>query len=167
MKPSQNVYVRLFGYLYGYKPQLLLGYASMLAASLINLLIPQVVKSAIDRGLAAGNVSALIVSAGLILGIAAIRAVVAFGQRYCGEWLTHRVAYDLRNDFFNAIQWVTISFHDRAHTGDLMSRATSDTAETERFIGMGLMDLTSVVILSLGVGVAMFWEDASLALLAI
>ena len=167
MKPSQNVYVRLFGYLHGYKPQLLFGYASMLAASLINLLIPQVVKSAIDRGLAAGNISALIVSAGLILGIAAIRAAAAFGQRYCGEWLTHRVAYDLRNDFFNAIQWVTISFHDRAHTGDLMSRATSDTAETERFIGMGLMDLTSVVILSLGVGVAMFWEDASLALLAI
>ena len=167
MKTGQNVYLRLFGYLLRYKPQLLFGYTAMLAASLINLLVPQVVKSAIDRGLAAGNVSALIQPAALILGIAAIRGVMAFGQRYCGEWLTHRVAYDLRNDFFNAIQLVTISFHDRANTGDLMSRATSDTAETDRFIGMGLMDLTSVVILSLGVGVAMFWEDASLALLAI
>ena len=167
MKTGQNVYLRLFGYLLRHIPHLLLGYAAMLAALLINLLVPQVVKSAIDRGLAAGNVSALIESAALILGIAAIRGVMAFGQRYCGEWLTHRVAYDLRNDFFNAIQLATMSFHDRSQTGDLMSRATSDTAETERFIGMGLMDLTAIFVLSLGVGVALFWEDASLALLAI
>jgi len=167
VKTGQNVYLRLFGYLLRNIPHLLFGYAAMLAALLINLLVPQVVKSAIDRGLAAGNVSALIESAALILGIAAIRGVMAFGQRYCGEWLTHRVAYDLRNDFFNAIQLATMSFHDRSQTGDLMSRATSDTAETERFIGMGLMDLTAVFVLSLGVGVALFWEDASLALLAI
>ena len=167
MKRSQNVYVRLLGYLYGYKPQLLFGYVCMLSASLINLLVPQIVKSAIDSGIASGNVSSLIKSASLILGMAAMRGVVAFGQRYCGEWLTHRVAYDLRNDFFNAIQYATVSFHDKAHTGDLMSRATSDTVETESFIGMGLMDLTSVVILSVGVGAAMFLEDAPLALLAI
>ena len=73
MKTGQNVYLRLFGYLLRHIPHLLLGYAAMLASLLINLLVPQVVKSAIDRGLAAGNVSALIVSAGLILGIAAIR----------------------------------------------------------------------------------------------
>jgi ATP-binding cassette subfamily B protein len=167
MKPGKNVYVRLLGYLRRYKPQLLFGYASMVVASLINLIVPQIVKSAIDSGLAAGNVSALVKSAGLILGMAVMRGIAAFGQRYCGEWLTHRVAYDLRNDFFNAMQLATVSFHDRAYTGDLMSRATSDTAETERFIGMGLMDLTSVVMLSVGVGAAMFWVDTSLALLAI
>jgi|TARA_B100001964_G_scaffold223853_1_gene270182 ATP-binding cassette subfamily B protein len=167
MKPSKNVYVRLVGYLVRYKPQLLFGYASMFVASLITLIVPQIVKSAIDSGLAAGHASALVKPAGLILGMAVVRGIVAFGQRYCGEWLTHRVAYDLRNDFFNAIQLATVSFYDGAHTGDLMSRATSDTAETERFIGMGLMDLTSVVMLSIGVGAAMFWEDASLALLAI
>jgi ATP-binding cassette subfamily B protein len=139
----------------------------MFVASLITLIVPQIVKSAIDSGLAAGHASALVKPAGLILGMAVVRGIVAFGQRYCGEWLTHRVAYDLRNDFFNAIQLATVSFYDGAHTGDLMSRATSDTAETERFIGMGLMDLTSVVMLSIGVGAAMFWEDASLALLAI
>ncbi|MDP7578915.1 MAG: ABC transporter ATP-binding protein, partial [SAR202 cluster bacterium] len=163
----KNVYVRLVGYLVRYKPQLLFGYASMFVASLITLIVPQIVKSAIDSGLAAGHASALVKPAGLILGMAVVRGIVAFGQRYCGEWLTHRVAYDLRNDFFNAIQLATVSFYDGAHTGDLMSRATSDTAETERFIGMGLMDLTSVVMLSIGVGAAMFWEDASLALLAI
>ena len=139
----------------------------MISAALINLLLPQVVKNAIDQGLAEGNMGSILRSSLLILVIAVVRGLAAFGQRYCGEWLTYRVAYDLRKDFFDAIQAVPISFHDVAHTGDLMSRATSDTAETERFVGMGLMDLVSVVILSFGVCIAMFYESSYLALLSI
>ena len=164
---NKNVYLRLIGYLSRYKRYVFTGYAAMIAASLINLLLPQIVKNAIDQGIAAGNMDSVIRSAALILLIAIVRGVAAFSQRYCGEWLTYRVAYDLRKDFFDAIQLVPISFHDVAHTGDLMSRATSDTAETERFVGMGLMDLLSVAILSLGVCIAMFFESSYLALLSI
>ena len=164
---NKNVYLRLIGYLSRYKRYVFTGYASMIAASLINLLLPQIVKNAIDQGITEGNMVSVLRSASLILVIAVARGLVAFGQRYCGEWLTYRVAYDLRKDFFDAIESVPISFHDVAHTGDLMSRATSDTSETERFIGMGLIDLASVVILSLGVCVAMFLESSYLALLAI
>ncbi|MEE3255068.1 MAG: ABC transporter ATP-binding protein, partial [Chloroflexota bacterium] len=164
---NKNVYLRLIGYLSRYKRYVFTGYAAMIAATLINLLLPQVVKNAIDQGLAASNMDSVIRSAALILLIAIVRGVAAFSQRYCGEWLTYRVAYDLRKDFFDAIQLVPISFHDVAHTGDLMSRATSDTAETERFVGMGLMDLVSVVILSFGVCIAMFYESSYLALLSI
>ena len=164
---NKNVYLRLIGYLSRYKRYVFTGYAAMIAASLINLLLPQIVKNAIDQGLTSGNMDSVIRSAALILLIAVVRGVAAFSQRYCGEWLTYRVAYDLRKDFFDAIQLVPISFHDVAHTGDLMSRATSDTAETERFVGMGLMDLFSVAILSLGVCIAMFYESQYLALLSI
>ena len=74
----------------------------MIAASLINLVVPQVVKRAIDRGMTEGNWSAVVFAASLILVIALVRGIAAFGQRYYGEWLTHRVAFDLRNDFFSA-----------------------------------------------------------------
>jgi len=164
---NKNVYLRLIGYLFRYKRYVFSGYVAMLAASLINLFLPQIVKNAIDQGITEGNMVSVLRSASLILVIAVMRGLVAFGQRYCGEWLTYRVAYDLRKDFFDAIESVPISFHDVAHTGDLMSRATSDTSETERFIGMGLIDLASVVILSLGVCVAMFLESSYLALLSI
>ena len=164
---NKNVYLRLIAYLFRYKRYVFLGYVAMLAASLINLFLPQIVKNAIDQGITEGNMVSVLRSASLILVMAVMRGLVAFGQRYCGEWLTYRVAYDLRKDFFDAIESVPISFHDVAHTGDLMSRATSDTSETERFIGMGLIDLTSVIILSLGVCVAMFLESSYLALLSI
>jgi ATP-binding cassette subfamily B protein len=48
-----------------------------------------------------------------------------------------------------------------------MSRATSDISETERFIGIGLMDLMATVLLMIGVVIAMLLESTSLAALAL
>ena len=166
MQPQSNVYRRLMGYLRPYWKQVLIGYVSMLSASLLNLFVPQVVKNAIDNGLAAGHANALFTAGGIIMLIALVRGVAGFGQRFFGDWLTHRVAYDLRNHFYNSVQSLPFAFHDRSHTGDLMSRATSDITETERFIGIGLMDLLATLLLLLGVIIAMFIESPQLALLA-
>jgi ATP-binding cassette, subfamily B, multidrug efflux pump len=129
--------------------------------------VPQIIKDAIDNGIATGQASALFAAGGLILGLALIRGVAGFGQRYYGEWLTHRVAYDFRNDFYNAVQGLPFSFHDRTQTGDLMSRATSDISETERFVGIGLMDLIATALMLVGVITAMLLESVDLALLAL
>jgi len=166
MKQSA-VYGRLLGYLQPYWKQVTAGYVAMLFTTLLNLVVPQIIKDAIDNGLATGQASALFIAGGLILAIALVRGVAGFGQRYFGEWLTHRVAYDLRNHFYNSVQGLPFSFHDRTQTGDLMSRATSDITETERFIGIGLMDLLGTVLLLIGVTVAMFLESVELALLAL
>jgi ATP-binding cassette subfamily B protein len=139
----------------------------MLFVTILNLLVPQIIKGAIDDGLSSGQATALFVAGGIIFGIAVVRGTAGFGQRFFGEWLTHRVAYDLRNDFYQQVQKLPFAFHDRSQTGDLMSRATSDISETERFIGIGLMDLTATILLMLGVVIAMLLESFSLAALAL
>ena len=105
-----DVYKRLFGYLRPYRGQLIVGYSSMLIAALLNLFVPQIIKNAIDNGLATGQPRALFVAGGIILGIAILRGGAGFGQRFFGEWLTFRVAYDLRNNFYNAVQHLPFSF---------------------------------------------------------
>ncbi len=162
-----DIYRRLLGYLRPYRFQVMAAYVSMIFAALLNLFVPQIIKNAIDNGLAAKQASALFMAGGLILGIAVVRAVAGYGQLFYGEWLTHRVAYDLRNAFYNSVQLLPFSFHDRTHTGDLMSRATSDIQESERFVGMGLMNLLSVAMLIIGVVVAMFLESVRLSLLSL
>jgi ATP-binding cassette subfamily B protein len=139
----------------------------MMLATVLNLVIPQIIASAIDLGISTGEVSSLFTAAAIILGIGAVRAAAGYGQRYFGEWLTHRVAYDLRNDYYDHVQRQPFDFHDRTQTGDLMSRATSDISETERFVGIGLMDLLATILLLLGVAIAMILENARLALLAL
>lgn len=161
------LYMRLFRYLRPYWRQVILAYGAMAVATLLNLIVPQVVKAAIDRGLADKSARALVVAGLVILGVAVVRGAAAFVQRYYGLWLTHRFSYDFRNDFYESIQFATFSFHDDAHTGDLMSRAISDTTETEQFVGQGLMELLGTVLLIAGVVVAMLFESLPLALLAL
>lgn len=162
-----DTYRRLFAYLKPYSRQMVYAYGATILVTLFNLIVPQIIKDAIDNGIATGQASALFAAGGVILGLAVIRGVAGFGQRYYGEWLTHRVAYDFRNDFYNAVQGLPFSFHDRTQTGDLMSRATSDIAETERFVGIGLMDLIATVLMLIGVIGAMLYESVELALLAL
>ncbi|MDX1687978.1 MAG: ABC transporter ATP-binding protein [Candidatus Promineifilaceae bacterium] len=162
-----GVYARLMGYLKPHWKQVVLGYIAMLAATILNLIVPQIIKDAIDRGLAAGQPTALFVAGGIILAIALVRGVAGFGQRFFGLWLSHRFAYDIRNEFYRRMQRLPFSFHDRSQTGDMMSRVTSDITETERFVGFGLLELSHSLLLLAGVIVAMFWEDAELALLGL
>ncbi|MCB0199361.1 MAG: ABC transporter ATP-binding protein [Anaerolineae bacterium] len=162
-----DIYGRLIGHLRPYWRQAVLAYASMFFATLLNLFVPLVIATAIDRGLESGQATALFIAAAVILGIALVRGLASFGQRYFGEWLTYRVAYDLRNEFYDSVQQLPFSFHDKAHTGDLMSRATGDISETERFVGIGLMELMATILLMAGVTVAMFLLDPTLAALAL
>lgn len=162
-----EVYRRLMSYLRPYWKRVVLCYLATLATVGLKLLIPQIVKQAIDNGLAVGESAALYRAGGLILLLAFGMGVVAFGMVYFGYWLSFRVSYDLRNKFFNVVQSLPFSFHDQAQTGDLMSRATSDLRETERFVGIGLRDLIATVALISGVIVSMLIENMSIAVLAL
>lgn len=165
-----TVYWRLLAYLRPYRRQAWLGYGAVLVAMLLNLSVPQIIKNSIDQGLVSGRITQLLAPAGIILLIALLRGLAGFGQQYLGEWLTHRVSYDLRNQFYRHIQTLPFSFHDRTQTGDLMSRVTSDISETERFVGIGLMDLLATLLLLSGVIIAMLvqnWQLAAIALLPI
>lgn len=167
MNGKLAIYRRLLGYLRPHRQQLLLAYISMIVAALLNLYIPQVIKNAIDQGITAQQGRGLFTAALIILAIAIVRGIAAFGQRYYGNWLTFRMAYDLRNHYYASLQTLPFAFHDQAQTGDLMSRATSDISETEQFTGIGLMDLVSTLVLLVGVLVAMFLENVRLTLIVI
>ncbi|HEY1012496.1 MAG TPA: ABC transporter ATP-binding protein [Herpetosiphonaceae bacterium] len=160
-------YRRLMAYLKPYPRQAALAYGATVVTMLLSIIIPQLLKSAIDNGLRDKAGKALFWSAAIILGVAVVRGLFAFLQRYYGEWLSYRVAYDLRNAYYDKVQRLPFSFHDRSQTGDLMSRATSDITETERFVGIGLIDLVATVLLLLGTVVAMIGESFWLALLAL
>ncbi len=167
MPDRLGVYGRLLGYLRPHARQVLLAYGGMVAATLLNLIVPQILKDAIDQGIASGMASALFVAGGIIMVIAIVRVAAGFAELYFGEWLTHRVAYDLRNGFYDRVQRLPFAFHDQSHTGDLMSRATSDVGETERFVGIGLMGLFATMLMLVGVVTAMAIENWQLALLAL
>jgi len=166
---------RLLALLRRYKARTALAVASVLGASTFVLAIPQLIRWAIDYGLglerrgdrlvAVGDRELLIVAALAIVGAALLRGLFAFGQTYLGEWISQRVAYDLRNRIYDRLQRLSYAYHDRQQTGQLMSRATQDVEAVRWFIYMGVFRLAYVVLLLVAVLVLMLISNWQLALI--
>ena len=98
-----------------------------------------------------------------ILVFAVLRGVFAFLQTFWAEKNSQAVAYDLRNDLYAKIQRLSFSYHDRNQTGQLMIRATDDVEKLRMFIGQGLVQLVSALLLLAGTITILFTSNITLA----
>jgi ATP-binding cassette, subfamily B, bacterial len=126
--------------------------------------IPLLTGLAIDRSIEGSGSSwgwaFLIACAGLMTGtFTALRRYVAFSQ----SRLTER---RLREQLLEHILGLHIGYHDRAQTGQLMSRASSDLNQIQAFVVMIPLTLSNVALI-LGVGAVLVVIDPLLALCAL
>lgn len=161
---------RSLGYLRPYWSITVGALLSLALVTAANLAAPQILRMVIDRGITGRDSNALLWSALALVGVAIVRGVFSFSSGFWSEKASQAVAYDLRNVLFAKIQGLSFSYHDRAQTGQLMTRITSDVEQVRTFIGMGMLQLVSAVALLLGCIVAMVamnWQLALLTLLTV
>ena len=147
-------------------------YACMAGATAAQLLLPRLFGDAIDRiagALEAGTLSERTVLwiALAILGVSAVRGTLSFGQAYLGEALGQATVYELRNWFYDHVQHLGFGFHDRNHTGNLISRAITDVESIRMFANVGLIRTPYFLALFIGVPVILLRLDWRLGLLSI
>jgi len=152
-------------YLWHYWPTALGTIVSLLLVTTANLLTPQFLRVLIDDGIEKYNLEIVFgVAAGLV-GVAVVRGVFNFFQGYLSEITSQGVAYDLRNAIFEKLQNLSFSYHDRAQTGKLMTRMTSDVELVRLFVGNGLLQLISALAMLIGAIVIMFLMNWLLAII--
>ena len=155
-----------------HKWRLSFAYLALAGASLSYLYLPRLFGEAIDQVaelLRTGSLSlgAITTTVLLILGISVIRGVFAYLQQYLGEALSQDVSYDIRNSFYDKVQHLSFGFHDRFHTGNLMSRAITDVENIRMFINMGVMRTPYFAILFVVVAVVLLRMDWQLGLISL
>ncbi len=139
----------------------------ILAVTGANLIIPRIIQQVIDVGLVGGEIRYMLNAGLLILAIGASIAVLTYFQRYLSEWIAARIGYDLRNRLYDQIQHLSFSFHDRAQTGQLISRCIEDVRSVERFTGFGVVDLIQLGLLVVGITILLFSQQPKLAAIAL
>lgn len=133
----------------------------------LSLVVPRIIRSVIDDGLARGEKLYLVRSAFLLLGLGLVSAILNLGNRYWSEWIAARVGYDLRNRMYDHIQYLPFTYHDHAQSGQLISRCIEDVRSIERFAGGAVADLVRFVLLTVGILSIMLTDNARLALIAL
>ncbi|TAK14886.1 MAG: ABC transporter ATP-binding protein [Anaerolineae bacterium] len=132
----------------------------------MQLAVPGIIQNVIDEGLARREIGFIATSALVIVAIGAVRSLVATLQRFLTESVSMRVAFDLRNRLFNHIQHLSFGYHDRAQTGQLVSRCIEDVGSVQAFLGFGAIELLQALFMTVGTLTLMFLTDARLAIIA-
>jgi len=142
-------------------------------AAVLQLLIPRLLGQAVDQAqgilseAGEGAEQALLWSALLLLGVSVARGFFTLVQNYFGESVGHHVAYELRLAFYDKVQRLSYSYHDKVHTGDLITIGLLDLDGLRMFFSTGLV---RVVLLSVLIGVGAYMllsTDFLLGLLAL
>lgn len=103
--------------------------------------IPLVTKAAVDGPVTDGDRAGLVPLAALVVVLAVVEGLAAWGRRSRLGVVAMGVETDLRNDLYAHLQRLDVGFHDQWQSGQLLSRATSDISAIRRFTGFGVVFL--------------------------
>ncbi|MGK0170058.1 MAG: ATP-binding cassette subfamily B multidrug efflux pump [Gammaproteobacteria bacterium] len=119
--------------------------------------IPQLIGSAVDQArqlLAGGDLDAarhaLTLTAAWLLGVSVVRGVLTMTQNFQGEAVGHLLAHDLRLRYYTKLQHLSFSYHDRVHTGELMTRGILDIEGARMWVHTGILRAFLLTILLIG-----------------
>jgi ATP-binding cassette, subfamily B, bacterial len=157
---------------HGFVPALI----GVIAVSLVALLKPWplgfLINNVLQVGQADPNEQAsptvlILAVAGAIVGIAALQGLFNYLKEFFLSATSQRVAFSVRRALFAHMQRLSLTFHDRQRTGDMITRVTSDVTKVQELVTDKLLvDGISSVLQFVGMLTVMFVIDWRIGLIA-
>ena len=152
---SLRVLMRIVRMALDYPGLLAIGLVFIIGASVFQLFIPLLIGDGVDTVEEVltspdADTSALqrtlITIALFLLGSAVLRGLFTFGHMYISENIAQRLGYRLRMLYYEKLQRLSFAYHDRVHTGDLLTRGLLDIEGIRAFASRGLLRVVYLAI---------------------
>lgn len=99
--------------------------------------------------------------------LAAFRGYTGFLSSYCLAWASERAVNDLRVDVLRKLSSLSLDFHNRSTSGDMITRVNGDTVSLQKCFSLGLSDLIKEPMSILGIMAVLLLIDWQLTLAAL
>lgn len=156
----------------------------ILGSTLVTLVLPWPIKLIFDNVLSdkplpallqpfsylltgGGSTQALILLTGSMVAIALIKGFFAYYQLFLTSRIGYLLVYTLRGEVFNHLQRLSLSFHHRTRSGELLNKLTSDTNTLKDVFADSLLTLATHLLIVIGMLVIMFMLNTHLGLLVL
>ena len=175
-KLDPRVLRRITAMAFRHKWRMTLAIAATICAGFFQLFVPQFLGQAVDQahGLLMNATqdqeaaeAALLTTALLLLGAASLRGLFTMLQNYIGESVGQLIGYQLRLNFYQKLQQLSFSWHDRIHTGDLMTRGILDIEGVRLWTDTGILRVFLLTVLIGGGAIILISKDTALGLVAL
>jgi ATP-binding cassette subfamily B protein len=159
---------RFWSFVRPYRRMLLIAIAGVILFTLTQVMIPLLIRTAIDHGVAAGAQGMRILQ---LVGIGFLAVVVVnYVANIAQELLIGRIAghllFDLRRAMYLHLQRVSLTFMDKTQVGRLMSRLQGDVNALQEFLETSMFAVGDFVLL-FGIVSVLLWLDFRLGMMTL
>ncbi|MDH6060626.1 ABC transporter ATP-binding protein/permease [Chrysosporum bergii ANA360D] len=158
---------RIFEYVWRNQLILLLALGIIFCLSIFQVLIPQIARYSIDVVIPEKKLNLLPFIAAATLLIAIFRGILDYFRIYLMSLFGQKIVESIRNDLYQHIQKLSISFFDNQRTGDLMSRMSENVNTIGTLISSDISEILVDSLVVLVIIVYLLSVDWQLALLLI
>jgi ATP-binding cassette, subfamily B, multidrug efflux pump len=140
----------LFPYLKKYRRGYAVGTVCILLNNGIWILLPLVLRYAVDDLHHGVTRQKLLTYALMVLAVAASKGIFQFLTRWIMIGISRDIEFDLRNDLFHHLETLSYSYYQRTRTGDIMARATNDLSAVRMLLGPAIMYSANTLVFTAG-----------------
>ncbi len=172
-KFDKNTFKRLLKYMSKYKFRYLIVFICIVISSIVQVIGQLFLKTLIDdyivplTGIENPVFTPLLKFIGFMASIYLVGVISAFLYNRIMISVAQGVLKDIRDDMFNHMQTLPISYFDRNTHGDIMSRYTNDTDTLEQMISQSLPNMVGSVISMITVFISMLILNVPLTMVVI
>jgi len=156
---------RLLGYLRPYKAYVAAALVALVGDALLGLAQPYLVKLAIDRYIARGDLAGLNQIGMLYIGVLVGAFVVEYVETFLMQMMGQHIMFDMRMQIYRHLQRLDLSFYDKNPVGRLMTRVTTDVDVINDLFTAGVVAAFGDLFMLLGIMITLLVMDWRLALI--
>jgi ATP-binding cassette subfamily B protein len=152
-KKRRNAIRTVVRYLLRYRKRLAVGGVCLVAANILLLANPWILKLAIDELKTGITKERLLYLSLAFVTVTLVSGIFRFLMRRIIIGVSREIEFDMRGDFFAHLEKLTPVFYNKNQTGDLMALATNDLNAVRSLVGPGVMYSMNTVVVA---GFALF-----------
>jgi subfamily B ATP-binding cassette protein MsbA len=167
VKEAFRVYTRLLKYVRPYTNKLIVSTFAMIGVAAMTALSALIIKNVLDDVFIAGDRKMLVLIPGVIIAIYILKGIFRYARTYLMSWAGLGMVRDIRNDLYEHMHRMSLSFFTETPTGVLMSRVTNDVNLMQSAVTEALVGVFRDVFTIFGLAAVVFYRNAQLGLIAL
>jgi len=167
---KRRILWRLLAFTLPYKRWLIVGVASAMVVTLLQLIPPKLSKHLFDDVLGMSGTKSprpelFWPLVGILAGTVLLRVFFRYLRLNRLARLSEMMTHDLRTAAFSHLQKLSLDYYGKKPTGHLISRITHDTDRLWDFVAFGIVELLMSALMVVGIAIVLFMEEPVLAAL--
>jgi ATP-binding cassette subfamily B protein len=161
VKGRVDLFRTVIPYLRRHRGKFALGMAALLLKDVAAVILPLLIRGAIDALTAHQPLRVVVTFAGSLVFVCLLKGFFQYWMRVILIGVSRDIEYELRNDLFFHLVELSPSYYGAHRTGDIMARATNDLNAVRMMLGPGVMywtETTLTFLLTIGVMVSIDWR---------